>query len=389
MTLTARFIKTVEPDTRLRRYRDGANGLMLAVQPLHRGGSKQWIARIQCRGRRTDYGLGSPDYVSLADARKSAAAIKARAVLARHGFAEEAPEAKPHVPTFRVAAKDYRALHAPRWRKNTLDTFDSNLRTHVLPKLGGLAVDEIHGTDVLRVAGPLFAAGKAAAGQSRANIRRVLDMCVSHGLIQSNPANGSLDAALPKATKATRHHEALPWKDAPAAYAAVSALEASSASLCLRFLMLTGVRPGTARLATWAEFDLDARVWTVPAAEGRKAKYREHVVPLSKAALDVLAEARALYPAATHVFRAVRQDAPMTDTLREAIKAAGIGGTAHGWRSTFRDWCAEHDIPRDLAEHALAHAVGDKTEMSYARTTLIDKRRPIMEQWADYLEGKK
>ncbi len=381
MTLTTRFVKTVEPDARLRRYRDGANGLMLVCQPLHRGGSKQWIARVQCRGRRTDHGLGSPDYVSLPEARKAAAAIKARAVLARHGFAEEAPEPKPNVPTFRVAANHYRELHAPRWRPNTRDTFDSNMRTHVLPRLGRLAVDEIHPSDVIACVGPLFASGKAAAGPARRNIKAILDMCKANNWIASNPADRSLDAAMARLAKPTRHHEAVPVAEAPSAYRSVSALAATSASLCLRYLMLTCVRSGEARGALWAEIDADT--WMVPAA--RMKTRRDHAVPLSGEASKVLAEAKAINPDAAHVFRAVRRDAPLPDKLAEVLSAAGVGATAHGWRSTFRDWCEESGQDHAAAEYALAHVRGDKTEQAYQRSTLLEKRRVLMQVWADYL----
>ena len=335
-------------------------------------------------GRRTDHGLGSPDYVALADARKAAAAIKARAVLGRYGLAGEAPTAKAPSPAFKAAADEYRAIHAPTWADNTREGYDSVMRVHVLPKLGRIHVDALDAADVLRCVGPLYAKGKAAARPARRNIRNVLDLAVTKNWIASNPADRTLDAALPKPPTNTDHHGAIRYVDAPAAYAAVSALEACSATLALRYLMLTGVRSSESRGAQWAEIEGDT--WTIP-AERCKTR-RAHAVPLSAQTLEVLAEAKALHPDADHVFRAKREDKPLTDArLPEVLREAGVSGTVHGWRSTLRDWCAETGVDHTASEHMLGHAVGSAVQQAYARTTLLEQRRQVMQDWGDFLGG--
>ena len=179
-----------------------------------------------------------------------------------------------------------------------------------------------------------------------------------------------------------KHHAALPHQELPT-FMRVLATRQGLAGLALRFLILTGARSGEVRLACWSEIDLTAKVWRIP--EDRMKGGRPHRVPLSAAAIAVL---RQVEPAHSTegglIFEGMKKGTPLSDmTLGAVLKRLGRGDlTVHGFRSTFRDWCAEQNYPRELAEAALAHVTGDKTEAAYFRSDLLDQRRKLMDAWA-------
>ena len=188
---------------------------------------------------------------------------------------------------------------------------------------------------------------------------------------------------------ARAHHRALPHGEVAGAIAAVHATDAGAATkLAFEFLVLTACRSGEVRLATWGEIDLDAATWTVPA--DRTKTGRPHAVPLSGRAVAVLAEAREVSDGSGLVFPSTRPGRPLSDSsLSKLLRENGIEAVPHGFRSSFRDWCSERtNAPREVAEAALAHVVANQVEAAYARSDLFDKRRALMQRWADYLAGK-
>jgi integrase len=253
-------------------------------------------------------------------------------------------------------------------------------------KLGDIGTD-----DVLKVLKPLWQAKPETASRLRGRIERVLDAARVKGLRQGeNPARrrGHLDALLPKPEKLRRgHHKALGYADVPGFSASLRASEGVSA-LALEFLILTAARTGEVLGATWAEFDLGGKLWSVPAAR-MKAK-REHRVPLTPRALDILRKVEKARNGDL-VFPGLRRGKPLSNmALAMTLRRLGLDEvTVHGFRSAFRDWCGnETAFPREVAEAALAHVVGDKAEQAYRRGDALDKRRKLMAAWASFLEPK-
>jgi integrase len=243
--------------------------------------------------------------------------------------------------------------------------------------------------DVLRVLSPIWTTKTTMATIVRSRIELVLDYARAHGWRSGeNPAlwRGNLRSLLPPPAKVHRieHRAALPWREAPSFLARLRAAPLMTGR-CLAFLMLTATRSGEARGALWSEIDLDAAVWTIPAERMKAGK--EHRVPLSAPALALLREIAPLRTDEPLVFLGAKAGRPLTDVaLNKTPRRFGLDGiTVHGFRSTFRDWCADHGQPADLAEAALAHVTGSAVERAYARSDLLERRRALMAEWADFL----
>ena len=376
--LTARKVETAKPG----KYGDGG-GLQLAVAPT---GAKKWVLRFLWQGKAREMGLGSYPEVSLAEAREKA--ISGRR-LARSGADPIAERRKDRgIPTFGELADEIAGQlaegfrnekHRAQW-KMTLTVYAGPLR----PK----PVDKIETTDVLAVLRPIWQEKPETASRLRGRIERVLNAAKAKGLRSGeNPAawRGHLENLLPKRQKLTRgHHAAMPYADVPAFVARLREREAVAA-LALEFSILTAARSGEVLGARWSEVDLDARVWTIPAK--RMKAGREHRAPLSESALAVLekfGEARV----SEFIFPGQGAGRPLSEmALRRMLGLVANVVTVHGFRSSFRDWAGnETHFPRELAEAALAHVVGDKAEQAYRRSDALEKRRALMEAWAAYCE---
>ena len=229
---------------------------------------------------------------------------------------------------------------------------------------------------------PLYLDGKTEGPRARLRIKSVLDYCEAKDWIASNPANGALDGTLPKFQHTTAHHAALAWTDAPVAYKALEADAPTAAMLAVRFAMLTACRVGEIVGARWGE--IEGATWTIPGS--RMKAGRTHVVPLSAEALEVLRLARGLAQD-DRVFPGGRgsKGSVTLQSVSRALKRHAPSATTHGLRSTFRDWCAETGVPQPVAERALAHTIGNAVQAAYCRTTLLDQRREVMADWADYI----
>ncbi len=379
MALSALFASRVKPLPKPKRYRDGQNGLSLVVQP---SGSKSWTQRLTIDGVRTDRGLGKYPAVSLSEARKRARANMAAVDKRQDPWADRR---RPAVPTFAELLEKYIPLRpdlAPRTARDWL----SCLARYT----GGFAhkpVDRVTPADVLEALSPIWTTKPHIATKVRVRTRSVFTYAIAARHIGSNPAGEAIEALLPRRGGHKRHYRALPYGEVGAALKTIEASSASlSARLCLAFLILTAARSGEARGATWDEIGLHAATWTIP-AERMKAS-DEHRVPLSTQALDVLAEVRPLRDDSNLVFPSVKPGRKLSDmTLTAILRRCGLASeaTVHGFRSSFRTWCQDADVPSDVAETALAHKVGNSVQQAYARSKLFDQRRPVMQRWADYV----
>ena len=280
------------------------------------------------------------------------------------------------------------AIHAPNWKPGgrTEGSWRSTLRDYMLPRLGDMPVDAITGKDVMAVLQPIWTAKRETARRVRSRIGAVMKWEVAQGHRPDNPAGEALPAALPNNPVPRQHLKAMPHGEVGAALMRVRATDAYRGTvLALEFLVLTAARSGEVRKAAWDHIDIDAAVWTIPA--GRMKAGREHRVPLSDRTLAVLDEARRELPPGDGVVfpsRAggVQRNGTMSDLMRELQTDA----VPHGFRSSFRDWAAEcTEAPREVCELALAHVNNDRTEAASRRTDLFERRRTLMQQWADYL----
>jgi integrase len=389
--LSARRVATVrEPG----RHSDGG-GLYLVVDPLKPGDegkpAKRWVFLFRWKetgakgaGRLREMGLGGLDAVDLAEARDLAES--ARKLVAKRIDPIKARHATREVPTFGAVADQLLADVSSQWRnakhrgqwKTSLETQAATLRP--------MKVDAITTDDVVKVLKPLWAKRPETASRLRGRIERVLAAAGARGFLSgSNPAlwRGHLDRLLPARQRLSRgHHKALSFAKVPAFMAALRKREAVAA-LALEFLILTAARSGEVLGARWPEIDMGAKVWTVPAERMKAAK--EHRVPLSAAALRVLKNVKPLRNG-DHVFPGPREGKPLSImAMAMLMRRMGVGATVHGFRSAFRDWAGEvTTFPREVAEAALAHGVGDKVEQAYRRGDALAKRSRLMAAWARF-----
>ena len=350
-------------------------------------GSKSWIQRLTIDGKRCDIGLGSFKLVTLVEAREIAFENRKEARIHKRDPLAEKRKAK--FPTFREAAmQTYEALK-PRWRsgkhtKNWLQIMEK----YAIPVMGSVRIDKLGREEVLKILTPLWTKRPETARRLRQKMRTTFKWAQAHGFIENNPAGEMIDGALPKQRAIKEHFRALPYQDVASALETIERSGMTTAKLAFRFLVLTAARSGEVRGATWDEIDLENRTWTVP-AEKMKTN-RAHRVPLSNAALAVLEQARILADGSGLVFpSSMRPGKQMSNmTLTKVLRDNGLADrtTTHGFRSSFRDWCADTGRPREIAEAALAHVVPG-VEGAYFRSDLFERRRLLMEQWAAYLTG--
>lgn len=378
MRLSARRVETAGPG----KHNDG-HGLMLLVKE---SGARSWVLRCQVNGRRRDVGLGSWPDVTLAVARDKA--IETRRLM-RQGGDPVATKRRALTTCFRDAAAALivskrdgwcNAKHAAQW--------STTLETYAYPKLGNMDVRAVGVDDVLAVLKPIWSEKPETASRVRQRIEAVLDFARAKGLRDGdNPARwrGHLDHLLPRPSKvkAVEHHAAVEWREIGAFMKALSTRQGMAAR-ALAFTILTAARSGEVRGMRWAEVDIAAGIWTVPAARMKAAK--EHRVPLSTQVITLLGERG---EADELVFPGERAGKPLSDmSLPAVLRRMGRSETVHGFRSTFRDWAGEmSSFPREVVEAALAHRLKDKAEAAYARGDLFAKRRALMEEWTRAATG--
>ncbi|MDE2782928.1 MAG: tyrosine-type recombinase/integrase [Gemmatimonadota bacterium] len=386
---TDAFVRTVKHSGRLSRngkpradtYSD-EHGLILRVQP---GGSKQWIWRGTVYGRRVDLGLGGYPYTSLAEARSKAFEHKK---LARDGGDPRTARGRG-VPTFAELAEKVIALHAKSWKGHVSERqWRNSLATYAYPHIGRMPVDKITTRDVLRVleADDFWNRKSETARRIRQRIGAVMKYAMAKGYRQDNPAGGAVGVALPRNGNRKRHCRSLPHAEVTGALEKVRNSGAwTGTKLAIEFMVLTATRPGETRLALWEEIDFDTATWTIPEARAKTRK--PHRVPLSPRALHVLTEALEIRDRTGLVFPSVTGRAMANVTMTKLLRELDIAAVSHGFRSSFRVWCGDTGVDRELAERALAHTVRNPVEAAYARGTMFERRRRLMADWAEYLAG--
>jgi integrase len=375
------------------RHADGQNLYLTISNPATSSGgggvSKRWTFMYSFAGKQREAGLGPVAAVTLAQARDKAAGYRSmlakgidpldakkadrEAVAARKTFGQCADE------LIKSKRREWRSeVHAAQWR-TTIDEYCGPILD--------TPVDAIDTQAVLGVLQPVWGRIPETASRLRGRIEAVLDYAKASDLRSGeNPAawRGHLALILPKRQKLSRsHHAAVPYGDLPEFIAKLRATESIHA-LALEFLILTAGRSGEVLGATWDEIDIDAQVWVIPASCMKAG--REHRVPLSARATAIL-DRMAGIQTGKLVFPGQRRGRPLS---KSALSRLIQGATVHGLRSSFRDWCGnETSFPREIAEQALAHATGDATERAYRRGDALEKRRALMDAWADYCaEGR-
>lgn len=376
-------------------YADG-RGLYLQVRPR----SRSWIYRFTLSGRTRDMGLGPLSDVSLIAARAKTAECRA---LHAQGIdplehaktlpsSIEPPIAVPvaALRTFREAAEDYLASALRKFRNEKHKAqWRYTLEAYAYPVIGDLPVTDVQTPHVLAVLRPIWLEIYETASRLRGRIERILARETVEGRRSGpNPATwkGHLQEALEARSVAgpVKHHAAMPVPEMPTFFAKLQMIDTVS-SAALQFLIFTVARTSEVTGAQSFEIDFARKIWIVP-AERMKA-LREHIVPLSVNALEVLHQIWPLSAASGGLIFPGTGGNQLSQMTMLALLQRQIGATetVHGFRSTFRDWAGDYaDVPRDLAETALAHAVGDATEAAYRRLTAVERRRPVMQQWADF-----
>ena len=373
--LSMAFVRSV---SRPGRYCDG-NALYLHVRP---SGARSWIQRMVIRGRRRELGLGGFPLVSLHEAR---ALARTNRKVARTGGDPLAAG----MPTFAEATEQVWADKRPGWRHpRHAREWLSSLQRHAFPRIGGMPVCEVTSADVLDTLRRVWHVRPETARRLSQRIDAVMEWAVAMEYRTDNPCS-RIGLLLGSQQRQVRHMPALHHSEVAAAIRTVRATGATAAvKLAFEYLVLTAARSGEVRGALWAEIDLQAAVWSIPAA--RMKAGREHRVPLSRRALEILDAARGLRRGAGALVFPSRHGKPIGDTrMSRLLRVHEIEAVPHGFRSSFRDWAAEETShPREVIEAALAHLVGNRTEAAYARSDLFERRRRLMNEWAAYLDGE-
>ena len=382
-------------------YGDGG-GLTLQITST---GAKSWLLRYMVAGKPFGMGLGPTHTVSLAEARQQALAARKLLLAGINPLAAKKQDkiaaalAKAKMMTFDQCSGAYILAHKASWKNaKHVDQWTNTLNTYASPVFGHLPVAEIDTGLVVKCLAPIWESKTETASRLRGRIESVLGWAATSGFrTGENPARWkdhleNLLATISK-TSRTKHHPSLPWQHIGAFMAALRERDGISAR-AVEFAILTACRSGEVRGARWPEFNLETKVWTVP-AERMKAK-REHEVPLSDTALALL---KSMPKNGDLVFAGTKaqqlSDMSLTAVIRRMngqdqptwVDANGEGITVHGFRSSFRMWAAETtSYPREVAEHALAHQLPDAVERAYQRGSQFTKRAALMTEWSIYCD---
>ncbi len=391
--LTPLAVKNAKPG----RHADGG-GLHLLVKDT---GARSWVYRFMLKGKSRDIGLGAagPGGISLADARDLATALRLK-VKAGIDPLEERQRAEANAKaaeqaakvagvTFKEMAATHIAANRDSWRNaKHKQQWENTLQTYAYPIIGDLPVAEVDTPHVLKVLEPIWREVPETASRLRGRIETVLDSAKARGYRQGeNPARwrGHLAQILPARTKLSRgHHKAMPYDAIPAFVEQLHGREAVAA-LALEFVILTAARTGEVIAAEWGEVDLAKALWTVPAERMKAGK--EHRVPLSPSAVEILEQTKQL--GGKYLFPGSQRSKLSSMAMAMLLRRMKQDITVHGFRSAFRDWAAEcTGYSHEVAEMALAHTISNAVERAYRRGDLFEKRRKLMEAWADYCAGR-
>ena len=369
------------------RYYDTTKGLQLYVKA---NGKKYWVFRYSLNGRRHDIGLGPYPEISLSSARDQA--IEFRGLLLKGGEPLKSKmvdqQSMQKAPSFKQFAEEYITQNEGEWRnKKHIDQWRNTLRDYVYPVIGDKELDNINTNDVFNVLKPIWNTKTETATRIRGRIERILSAATTLQLREGyNPAcwKGHLENILPKLKKSRRvkHHAAMPHIQIQDFVKQLRDKECISA-LALEFLILTAARTGEVIYAKWSEIHGD--IWIIPAQRMKAEK--EHRVPLTSRCLAILNIAKSIFGESEYLFHITGR--PLSNmAMSNLLKRLHPTYTVHGFRSTFREWVSEEtEMPGDLAEMALAHTIENKTEASYRRGDILNRRRFMMDSWLQYCEN--
>jgi integrase len=382
--LTALAVKAaIDPG----RYQDG-DGLMLIVKP---SGSRSWQVRVQVDGKRRDFGLGSASTTSLSDARAKAADVRAMYKGGVDPIAKKraAKFARAGIPTFREAASTTHLEMEKGWGNAKHNAqWLSSLSAYAFPSIGDIRIDLIDAPMIRDLLLPIWLEKPETARRVRQRVKAVLDWASAKGLRTSIDLSG-LSKGLPRQPKTDNHFAAMDYEKVPAFVATVRAAPESISRMALLWTIYTAARSGETRGATWEEIDLEAKEWTIPASRMKAGK--EHVVPLSDAALAILTRmANAKTGRYGEPIFPGKGSKPLSDmSISKVLRDMGISVTVHGFRSSFKDWAVEStSFPDAVSETALAHKDTDKVRSAYRRTDFRKMRVDLMAAWANFIADR-
>lgn len=387
----ARHIKPGDPPL----PHGGITGLTLHSSPTK--GLGKWVFRYTSpvTGKRRNAGLGSYPDIGIAQAGKLALPMREQIANGIDPLdARKAESEKEAIPTFETAARKVHAELLSGWKNEKHGKqWVSTLERYIFPQAGKLPLDNMTPSIIAEMLRPIWLSHPETASRVKQRIHTVMQWAWAHGYCTANPVDvvGHLLPQQVSANIRVEHQPAMPWREIPAFIATNVYTEEryNVTRALLLFVVLTACRSGEARAMRWSEIDYERKIWTVP--ENRMKAGVIHRVPLSEEAVLVLNRIKGLHDEL--VFPSPRKQTILSDTVltmflrkKNAVSdTPGRCAVAHGFRSSFRDWCSENGYPRDLAERALAHTVQNKVEAAYHRTDLLEQRRPMMQAWADYI----
>ena len=364
-------------------------GLYLRVAET---GARGFLVRYMIAGRRRDMWLGSTTEITLAEAREQAREARKLIKMKVDPIDQRDKRRAENLRlqalaewTFRKAAQTVHAERAETWRNAKHgQQWINTLATYAFPKIGDRPVGEISVADVKSVLLPIWTKKEETARRVSQRIDAVMSWAVAQGYATRNPVADTV-VILPRQSDKVEHHAAIPLAEMAAFMKRLPAsTSGDAAKWALEFLILTAARSGEVRGAIWPEIDVPAKVWTIPGERTKSG--RPHRVPLSSRAIEILESAAGAFGNDGFVFPGAKVGAPLSDmALTMVMRRLEIAAVPHGFRSSFRDWCAENGVSGELAERALAHVVKDQTEAAYHRTDQLEQRRPVMQAWSNFL----
>lgn len=359
-------------------FDNNRTGLYLRVE---KSGSRRWVQRLRINKKRVEIGLGSFRFVSLAQARQKAFENSQIA----HAGGDPRPGRNQVVPLFSEAMEAVIENHSKAWKNKgkSAEAWRSTLTTYA-DSLQKRPVNQITAADVVECLLPNWEEKQETMRRVRQRLSAIFKWAIAKGYRVDDPAGPAISEALPKGKNGKKHHKSLPHGEVGKAIQKVRESESTeTVKLAFEFLVLTATRSGEVRFAKWEEIDEKKAVWTIPAERMKAGK--EHRVPLSRQAVSVLKRAKEYQDGSNLIFPSPRGKVLSDNTISKMLRDLKIGAVPHGFRSSLRNYCAESNVDRQVAEAALAHVVKG-VEGDYLRTDVLDLRRDLMQQWADYLD---
>ena len=381
MKITSKNVFTVE---------DGNHTVAPNLILVVRGNTRRFVFRYSENGKRTDKALGPARKLSLSDAKALADELRSKLALGEEIKTRRERKEKentPDMPVFKTYAIETidRLQEVKRWRnKKHAQQWRNTIEQYAFLFIGEKPINEITREDVLNILKPIWLEKNETASRVRGRLENILAYAVTDGILPSNPAawRGNLDRYLAPQSKVkvVKHHEAMPFEQLQEKVKCLIPANNRTRQVIL-FTILTASRIGESVPACWNEIDFKNRVWSVPPERRKDGKPFPHRVPLSTQAIDLL---NSIERQGEKIFEDPDRKASSRYSLTGLLKRmTGTDATMHGFRSTFRDWCAENDVPEILAEKSMMHQTGDAVVQAYQRSDLLEQRREVMQRWAD------